>query len=102
VVPVGLELGVGDGVTDGTGDGEPADGEGEAPAIDVVVAFAVTFAETLGLVPAFVELVQPATAPTARTITMTDTIFFINVSSLTMSFVDSRGVDFSKLLYCRH
>jgi hypothetical protein len=86
-VPAGA--GVTEGVTDGVG--EPTDGVGEAPAIDVVVAFAVEVVlavpETLGLVPVFVvEKRQPASDNeaiiTSTTITATFVIIhFASISS---------------------
>jgi len=82
VVGVGVGVGVGTIVDVGVDDGEAAVGEGEAPTIDVVVAvvvvvaLAVAFAETLGL-GFVVELVQPATAPTASTSAIIATTFLI-------------------------
>lgn len=58
----GLGKGVTEGVTDGTRGGEAAVGDDETLTIDVVVVFAVAFAETPGLVAVFVvEKRQPAT-----------------------------------------
>ena len=82
MVGVGVGVGVGTIVGVGVDDGEAAVGEDEAPTIDVVVAvvvvvaLAVAFAETLGL-GFVVELVQPATAPTASTSAIIATTFFI-------------------------
>lgn len=89
-VALGVDVGVcvGDGAD--VGDGEALDGDGEAPTTDVVVAFAVlvaftvlvafAVAETLGLVPVFVDgLVQPAIDSEAiiTSATIAATFFFI-------------------------
>ena len=87
MVGVGVGVGVGTIVGVGVDDGEAAVGEGEAPTIDVVVAvvvvvaLAVAFAETLGL-RFVVELVQPATAPTASTSAIIATTFFYHTFHL--------------------